>query len=164
MTTNTTKPWIKSMNIKKTYKGIKKMQEENSVRKRHTKLLGWGETWTALCVTDAPLRFTKEKQAFYWVLLGLEKETKMTPLPLCKKKTSSLLSLLNSRTQDFIFFSCRSHVTSLAFLNFFLLLSFLFFFVFHLTASFLHFHINMIIFSQWPANTKTLKLTKNIRK
>jgi hypothetical protein len=39
-----------------------------------------------LCLTHAPLRFTKEKQAFYWVLLGLAKETKMTPLPLCKKK------------------------------------------------------------------------------
>jgi hypothetical protein len=27
----------------------------------------------------------KKKQVFYWVLLGLEKETKMMSLPLCKK-------------------------------------------------------------------------------
>jgi hypothetical protein len=77
---------------------------------------------------------TQNSILFYIELLGLEKETKMTPLPLCKKKKKHLLCFLCSiyvhkTSFFFFFFSCRSLVTaSLAFLNFFLLLSIFFFF------------------------------------
>jgi hypothetical protein len=88
------------------------------------------------------------------MLLWLEKETKMMPLPLCKKK-SYLLSLLSSRTQDFIFFlfffSCRSHLTrSFAFLNSFLLLSFLFFFSFFFLILVLHLTASLLAFFNFP--------------
>jgi hypothetical protein len=86
------------------------------------------------------LRCRKEKQAFYWVLLGLEKETKMMHLPLCKKKKKKkniyfpFLAQFTYIRLHFFSFSCRSHVTtSLAFLDFFSpssLFIYLFFFLF----------------------------------
>jgi hypothetical protein len=77
--------------------------------------------------------FTKEKLPLYYVLLGLEKETKMTPLPLCKEKNiffAFFAQFTYTRLHffSFFFFSCRSHKTaSLPFLNSFLLISFFFF-------------------------------------